>query len=347
VALVHNPETETLMFREAGEASAVVARQRAKNSEVLANIGARFRASRPRAIVTLARGSSDHAATYARYLIERQAGVLTSSLSPSIASLYGTTPKFDDAVILAISQSGRSPDLLAAAEQARANGAFVIAMVNEGDSPLEAIADLTVSLAAGPERSVAATKSFIATLSATLSLLEAWLQDAAIGAALDQLPEKLQQAWALDWRSALPLLANANSMYVVARGHGFGVAQEAALKLKETCAISAEAFSAAEVRHGPMTLVRDGFPVLLLGQADESLNGVIELARKCASFGATVISAGVPDAPGTVLPTIAADPLIEPILEIASFYRFVNALALDRGRNPDQPPRLAKVTETV
>ena len=161
------------------------------------------------------------------------------------------------------------------------------------------------------------------------------------------MPEKLQQAWKLDWSLALPPLVSANSMYIVARGHGFGVAQEAALKLKETCAISAEAFSAAEVRHGPMTLVRDGFPILLLGQADESLKGVIELARTASSFGATVISAAVPGAPGSLLPTIAADPLIEPILEIASFYRLANALALARGRDPDRPPHLAKVTETV
>ena len=347
MALTQGREHETLMFREASEVPAVVARQRVRNGEALAGLGEKLRANPPRALVTLARGSSDHAATYARYLIERHAGVITGSLSPSIASLYGTAPRFDDAVVLAISQSGKSPDLLAAAEQARANGAFVIAMVNEEDSPLASLADVTITLAAGPERSVAATKSFIATLSATLALLQAWTQNPAIGAALDQLPEKLQQAWALDWTPALPLLVNANSMYVVARGHGFGVAQEAALKLKETCAISAEAFSAAEVRHGPMTLVRDGFPVLLLGQADESLNGVIELAGKCASFGATVISAGVPDVPGIILPTIAADPLIEPILEIASFYRLVNALALGRGRNPDQPPHLAKVTETV
>ena len=347
MALTHNSEAETLMFREAGEASVVVARQRSRNRGVLGLLGERFRANRPRAIVTLARGSSDHAATYARYLIERHAGVLTGSLSPSIASLYGTTPKFEDAVVLAISQSGESPDLFAAAEQARASGAFVIAMVNAEGSPLSAMADVTIPLNAGPERSVAATKSFIAALSAILDLLSAWTEDAAITTALDGLPEKLEQAWALDWSAAVPALVNASSMYVIGRGHGFGVAQEAALKLKETCAIAAEAFSAAEVRHGPMALVQPGFPVLLLGQADESLNGVVELAREFAGMGAMMVSAGLPAAPGIVVPTIAADPLIAPILQIASFYRLANALALTRGRNPDRPLYLAKVTETV
>lgn len=347
MAFAKSSETETLMFREASEAPAVVTRQRSVNRESLSAIGERFRSKKPRALVTLARGSSDHAATYARYLVERHAGVLTGSLSPSIASLYGAAPDFDEAVILAISQSGKSPDLIAAAQKARANGAFIIAMVNEEDSPLSATADVSISLAAGPERSVAATKSFIATLSAILDLLSAWTEDASITAALDELPGKLQQAWALDWSKAEPLLLKASSMYVVGRGHGFAVAQEAALKLKETCAIAAEAFSAAEVRHGPMTLVQPGFPVLLLGQADESLSGVTELACEFAGLGATVVSAGVPDIPGILLPTIAADPLIAPILQVGSFYRLANALALARGRNPDQPPNLAKVTETV
>jgi len=347
VELTDNSETETLMFKEASEAPAVVARQIAANRERLGAIGERFRSQKPRALVTLARGSSDHAATYARYLIERHLGVLTGSLSPSIASVYGSTPKFDNAVLLAISQSGQSPDLLSAAEQARANGAFVIAMVNDEASQLAALADAMIPLGAGRERSVAATKSFIATLSATLGLLAAWTEDLAIGAALNDLPQKLQQAWTLDWGAAVPLLVNASSMYVVGRGHGFGVAQEAALKLKETCAMAAEAFSAAEVRHGPMALVKPGFPILFLGQQDESLQGVAELAEEFAGMGATVVSAGVSSAPGTRLPTTPADPLIEPILRIASFYRLANALALARGRNPDRPPHLAKVTETV
>ena len=345
--LTDNSETETLMFKEASEAPAVVARQIAANRERLGAIGERFRSQKPRALVTLARGSSDHAATYARYLIERHLGVLTGSLSPSIASVYGSTPKFDNAVLLAISQSGQSPDLLSAAEQARANGAFVIAMVNDEASQLAALADAMIPLGAGRERSVAATKSFIATLSATLGLLAAWTEDLAIGAALNDLPQKLQQALTLDWGAAVPLLVNASSMYVVGRGHGFGVAQEAALKLKETCAMAAEAFSAAEVRHGPMALVKPGFPILFLGQQDESLQGVAELAEEFAGMGATVVSAGVTSAPGTRLPTTPADPLIEPILRIASFYRLANALALARGRNPDRPPHLAKVTETV
>ena len=136
-------------------------------------------------------------------------------------------------------------------------------------------------------------------------------------------------------------------MYVAGRGHGLGIAQEAALKLKETCAIHAEAFSAAEIRHGPMATIGPGVPVLLFGPPDESLESVQSLAKEFAASGARVISVGVPDAPGICLPMIDADPLTTPILEIASFYRLANSLALSRGRDPDRPPHIRKATETL
>jgi len=334
------------MLREAGEAAAVVRLQRKRNADALRELGGRLRSDRPRAVVTLARGSSDHAATFARDLIERRAAVLTSSLSPSIASIYGATPDLTGMMALVISQSGRSPDLLTAAEQARAKGALLVAMVNDEESPIAAMADITLPLAAGPERSVAASKSFIASLAAILDLIAAWTEDAAINSVLSKLPEKLNQAWALDWTPALRPLASASEMYVIARGHGFAIAQEAALKLKETCGIHAEAFSGAEVRHGPMALLRPGFPVLLFGQSDESLDGLSELAATMAARGAEVISAGLANGPGIRLPVVHADPLIAPILQIVSFYRLANALALGRGLDPDRPPHLAKVTET-
>ena len=335
------------MLREAGEAAAVVRSQRSRNAAVISELGAQLRSDRPRAIVTLARGSSDHAATFARYLIERRAGVLTSSLSPSIASIYDATPDLTGMMALAISQSGRSPDLLTAAEQAREKGAFLVAMVNEEESPLAAIADATIPLAAGPERSVAASKSFIASLAAILDLLAAWTEDPAIDSALSGLPEQLERAWTLNWTPAVNPLMNPGNLYVVGRGHGFAIAQEAALKLKETCGLHAEAFSAAEVRHGPMALLRPRFPVLLFAQPDQTLEGVADLAAAADARGAAVISAGLANAAGIRLPVIPADPLIAPILQIASFYRLANALALALGLDPDRPPHLAKITETL
>lgn len=335
------------MFREAAQAADVVRRQRARNRQAITDLAQRLRDRRPRAVVTLARGSSDNAATFARYLIETRTGVLTSSASPSVGSIYGATTDLRDAVVIVISQSGRSPDLIAAAGHASASGALVVAMVNDEDSPLAASADVLLPLAAGPERSVAATKSFIASLAAVVDLVAAWTQSPQLDAALSSLPDKLAAAWNLDWTEALPHLVTADAIYLVGRGYGLGVAQEAALKLKETCGIHAEAFSAAEVRHGPMAVVRQGFPVFLLGQDDESLGSVVALADDFAARGASVISAGVPDARGVVLPTLDADPLIMPILQIASFYKLTNALAFARGRDPDRPPHLTKVTETI
>jgi glucosamine--fructose-6-phosphate aminotransferase (isomerizing) len=335
------------MFREAAESSELVRRQHERNREIVGSLAERLRDAPPRAIVTLARGSSDHAATFARYLIETRAGVLTTSISPSVGSIYQAMPDLQGAAVLAISQSGRSPDLIAAAEQTRAQGALLIALVNDEQSPLADMADVLIPLAAGPERSVAATKSFIASLAALVDLLAAWIGDAAMQAALDALPGQLEQAWALGWSAAVPALESATTMYVVGRGPGLGVAQEAALKLKETCGLHAEAFSAAEVRHGPMALVDRGFPVLLFGQSDESVDSVAELAREFEQRGAHVLSAGVPGAGGTVLPVPASDAVTAPILRIASFYRLANALALTRGLDPDRPPHLTKVTETI
>ena len=340
------PES-TLMFREAGEASDVVRTQRSRNGATIKALAARLRSSSPRAVVTLARGSSDHAATFARYLIETRVGVLTSSASPSVGSIYDATPDLSGAMVLVISQSGRSPDLLSAARQASERGALLVAMVNDEDSPLAAMVDVVIPLCAGVERSVAATKSFIASLAAALDLIAAWTAEPKVEQALSTLPAKLSEAWGLDWSAALPELSKASAMYVVGRGHALGVVQEAALKLKETCGIQAEGFSAAEVRHGPMAVVREDFPVLLFGQEDESLDSVAALAREFADRGANVISAGVPGAPGTILPVATADPLVAPILQIESFYRLANMMAVARGLDPDRPQHLTKVTETL
>jgi glucosamine--fructose-6-phosphate aminotransferase (isomerizing) len=336
---------ETLMYREAAEAATVVRRQRLRNADATATLGAQLRAKRPRNLVTLARGSSDNAATYARYLIETRLDIVTSSASPSIVSVYGAARDMADTVMLVFSQSGRSPDLIAAATAAQSKGALLVALVNDETSPLALLADVTLPLDAGPERSVAATKSFVATLAAIVHLVAEWTGSASLTAALDALPNQLDAAWALDWDAAILPLAAARSLYVVGRGLGLGIAQEAALKAKETCGLHAEAFSAAEVRHGPMALVGPDFPVLLFAQDDASAASVAAVAQLFAARGGPVVTAGVTGA--ITLPTLAADPAIQPILVVQSFYRLANALAVRRGHDPDRPPHLAKVTETL
>jgi glucosamine--fructose-6-phosphate aminotransferase (isomerizing) len=335
------------MFAEAAQAPQVVRGQLQSNAALVAQLAAELRAQPPRAVVTCARGSSDHAATFARYLIETRLGVLTSSAAPSVSSVYETAPDLAGTLLLAISQSGASPDLLAVVGRARTAGARVIAMVNAPGSPLAQLADQVIPLHAGPERSVAATKSFIASLAAVTQLVASWTGDSELEHALVHSPQLLERAWQLDWSAALAPLVNARSLYVVARGPGLGVAQEAALKLKETCGLHAEAISAAELRHGPMALVQAGFPLLVFAQHDESHAGVAQLAAELAARGARVLLDGASVANAIVLPTIQAHPVIEPLLFTQSFYRVANALALARGHDPDQPPHLNKVTETL
>jgi len=335
------------MYQEAVQAPLAVNTQLAQNASQLRELGARLRAEPPRAVVTCARGSSDHAATYARYLIEAHTHVLTSSAAPSVSSVYEAQSDLEGTLFIAISQSGKSPDLLAATRNAKDSGALTVALCNTIDSPLMQLVDVAVPLHAGPERSVAATKSYITSLSCIAQLLANWVEDRRLLATLPQVPEMLARAWECDWTRAVETLRGAVNLFVVARGFGLGIAQEAALKLKETCGLHAEAFSSAEVKHGPMALVRAGFPVLMFTQRDETRVGIQELSAEFAARGARVLIAGAEAAGAISLPAIASHPVVEPLLTIQSFYRMANELALARGLDPDCPPHLHKVTETV
>lgn len=337
-------ETDTLMFREAAEAAAVIAAQFERNHATVSALAASLRATPPPFVVTCARGSSDHAATYAKYLFETQLGVVTASASPSVGSVYEAPLQLRGALYLVISQSGKSPDLLRNAQAAKDAGARVVALVNVEDSPLAQLADTVIPLGAGPEKSVAATKSYLASLAAILQLGAHWKNDPALLGALQELPQALRAAWQADWRSLTDGLVEAHNLFVLDRGLGLAAAQEAALKFKETCGLHAEAYSSAEVKHGPMALVGPGFPVLAFDQPDEAGEGTRRLAEEFRGRGAQVWLASA----GGALPLVAAPhPACAPLLAIQSFYRAINALALRRGYNPDLPPHLNKVTETV
>jgi glucosamine--fructose-6-phosphate aminotransferase (isomerizing) len=340
-------ESTTRMYLEAAQAAQAVRDQLFANAQLMERLGQRLRALPPPIVITCARGSSDHAATFAKYLIETRLGIPTSSAAPSVSSVYDTRPRLHGALCLAISQSGASPDMLATVRKAREAGAIVVALVNAESTPLAELADHLVPLAAGPETSVAATKSFIASLSAVTHLISAWTRDRELSEALRTAPKRLERAWSLDWRAAVAPLVSASNLYVIGRGIGLGIAQEAALKLKETCGLHAEAVSAAEVRHGPMALVGTGFPVLMFSQNDAARTSIEMLATELARRGAAVIIAGS-RCPGALsLSAEPAHPVIEPMLLIQTFYRLANALALARGLDPDHPPHLHKVTETV
>jgi len=340
--------SNTKMHTEARSAPAIVAEQLNANRANVSRIGERLRELQPKVSLTCARGSSDHAATYAKYLIETHAGTPTASFAPSVSSVYAAKQNMQGAVFLALSQSGKSPDLLASAEAAKDAGALVIALVNVNDSPLAELADEVIPLHAGDELSVAATKSYITTLSAIVHLVAAWTESEKLTRALHDLPGQLKSAWDLDWREAVEMLATANNFFVIGRGVGLGIAQEAALKFKETAGLHAEAYSAAEVRHGPMAIVGAGFPVLIFSQDDATRTGVDTVVSDFVSRGAVVAVAGA-SYDGTInLPFVADVPAATaPILFVQSFYKMVNALAITRGYDPDSPPHLRKVTETV
>lgn len=338
----------SLMLSETFEAPEVVARLIAANADTCRDLGARLRDRPPQFVVTCARGSSDSAATYAKYLFELHLNTIVSSVGPSVTSIYGARPRMRDALFIAISQSGKSPDLLTLATAARDDGALTVAIVNDTASPLAALCDIVLPVHAGAERSVAATKSYIASLAAVLQLGAHWSGDTALIDAVDRLPDYLGNALACDWQGLVPLLTNARSLYVIGRGPGLAVAQEAALKLKETSGIHAEAMSAAEMKHGPQRIAGPDFPVIVFSQDDAALDSLAETGAELLARGVPVISAGPATIPGAlVLPTTASvHPLVQPLTTIQSFYPMAETVSRARGNDPDRPPHLSKVTET-
>jgi glucosamine--fructose-6-phosphate aminotransferase (isomerizing) len=340
-------KTATMMFAEAAESPDVVQKQLDRNADTVQRIGRKLRQIEPGFILTCARGSSDHAATYTKYLLETHTGLFVASAGPCVNSVYNTMMNFSNCVCLLISQSGASPDLLSVASAARQGGAYVIALVNVANSPLANLADEVIELHAGAETSVAATKSFIASIAAVIQLLTAWREEPALQKALHEAPRSLQAAWEADWSAAIEPISKSRDLFVLGRGLGLGIAYEAALKFKEVCGLHAEGLSSAEVLHGPVTIAQTAFPVLVLAQNDQTLAGVQNLVGQLAQRDVSLITAGVHHDVAVNLPTYRDHPTIEPMLRILSFYRMANQLSLKLGLNPDCPPYLQKVTATV
>ncbi len=338
---------KTQMLHEAHEAPAAVAVQLAHNENEYSDFGAFLREHSPGSIVTVARGSSDHAAQFMAYLIMARLGRLVTSLPMSLITLYQSQIVCDGLVSMAFSQSGQSPDLVAPTRFFSQGGACTAAFVNDPDSPLALAAQRVFPLHAGAESSVAATKSFITQLVAGARVVAAWQQDVGLQTALTALPETLTRAAGADWSIAVQSLRDVDRLFVIGRGTGLPVAMEAALKFKETCGIQAEAFSGAEVRHGPMALIEEGYPLLVLAPRGPAQAGLIALADEMRTRGARVLLAAPSGTLGATLPIAETGSIdLDPISVIQSFYPMVEALARARGMNPDQPPHLAKVTRT-
>lgn len=335
------------MLEEARSSAHQVAVQLAADNGRYVALGSALRALPPHGAVTIARGSSDHAAAYFAYLVMARSGHLVTSLPMSLLTLYQAPIARPRLLAVSISQSGRSPDLVESMQRFEHAGATTVALVNDIDSPLAQAVGWAMPLHAGPEKSVAATKSFICSLVAAARLAGHWGGHGDLLAALPSLPGALQAACQQDWSPAVAQLQGADRLMVIGRGPGLAIAQEAALKFKETCAIQAEAFSSAEVQHGPMALVEPDYPMLVFALRGPAQASLIALAASMRARGAQVLLAAPADVAERDL-TLATSPHedLDAIVAIQSFYLLVEAVARARGINPDTPRHLSKVTST-
>jgi glucosamine--fructose-6-phosphate aminotransferase (isomerizing) len=331
--------TQTIMEQEAKQAPAVIESQ-LKANQALANvIGENLRKLDPKMVMIIGRGSSDHAGVFGKYLIEIEAGVPTFAAAPSVSSVYGKQLKLGQALVIVISQSGRSPDIIAQAEMAKAAGAYCVALVNDETSPLTDIVDDVLPLKAGAEISVAATKSYLATLSALLQLTAYWTQNEELITALASLPAAMQAMIDTPAQLTAESIAGVKNMVVLGRGLGYAISKEMALKLKEVSSIHAESFSSAEFLHGPVTLVEQGLAILNCQVDDESANAHGEQISEMLARGADVVTLKQLN--------IKVHPRLAPLVVLQRFYLDVAKVAVARGFNPDEPKGLKKVTRTV
>lgn len=313
----------------------------------LAELVRRLRRDPPNFVLTCARGSSAHAATFGKHLIERHVGIPVGAFAPNIATIYKQQLKLDGQLFVTVSQSGRSDDLIESVEMAKAAGALTATLVNDTDSPLAQSSDIVLPMAAGPERSVAATKTFVTSLSAWLHLVGVWAGLDDLRAASERLPDRLAAAMRLDWGAALDALCEASSLVSLGRGPTLAIAREAALKLKETANLHAEAFSSAEFLHGPIALVEPSYPALLFVPSDQAAAGMRALAADLQRKNARVFMTELGQEPAGSLPALAPDhPDADAVCLIQSFYGLAIRVAERRGIDVDQPRHLQKVTRT-
>jgi glutamine---fructose-6-phosphate transaminase (isomerizing) len=321
----------------------VLRRLAARRAEIVASLGG----PEPAGIVIVARGSSDYAALFARYLLEAVTGRPVALAAPSLMTLYGSEPRLDGWLALAISQSGRTPEVATVLERYRGGGARTIALTNDPASPLAAVANVGVELGAGEEQAVPATKTFTAQLAAVALVAEAlgavpwgereWERMAEVVEGLLADPAPAERA--------AEVLGDAEEMVAIGRGYLMCVALEAALKLREATGVRAEGWSAADFRHGPVTIARGDIPLLAVSAAGPAEADVEELAAQLERAGTPVLR--LADRAEANLPYPGDLP--EPLRAVPAAIRaqqLALSLALRRGLDPDEPPGLRKVTPT-
>ncbi|MGR3512085.1 MAG: SIS domain-containing protein [Paracoccaceae bacterium] len=337
----------THMYQEVREIPAAVDRLLSAGSTSIKSAADLAREANPNYFISIARGSSDHAASFLKYASELVLQRPMASVGPSVSSIYGVNLDARGAVGIAVSQSGQSPDIVRLTESLRENGALTVAITNDGRSRLAGVSNATLELHAGAELSVAATKTFVTSLVAGLWFLAELQQDEDLIGAIRKLPHALDRATRCDWSAAANAI-DGRSLFTIGRGPSWAISNEAALKFKETCLIHAESYSAAEVLHGPVSIVEKGFPVIAFAAQDKAETSVAETADALTEKGARVFAVTDKVKMAKTLPHVRTDHwLCDPIPAIVSFYGMVETVALKRGINPDKPRHLNKVTETV
>ena len=270
-----------------------------------------------------------------------------ASAGPSINSVFGVTLDCTDALCLSISQSGQSPDIVSLSSSFASAGAYTVAITNSPKSRLARASHVTLPIHAGEEQSVAATKTFVTSMVAGLWLLAELARDDALLAAIRALPEHLKDATRCEWHEVIEV-GNAHSLFTLGRGPSLAISNEAALKFKETCQLHAESYSSAEVLHGPVAVVGQGFPVIAFSAHDATEKSLAEIADTLTERGARVFTTSRFAQHAVHLPIVATDHwLTDPISIITTFYNMVETMANNRGLNPDAPRHLRKITETT
>jgi glutamine---fructose-6-phosphate transaminase (isomerizing) len=335
--------TTSAMASEIGESADVVARivrSRGATRDIAQRLGV---GSAPICGIC-GRGSSGHAGVFLRYLIETRLRLPVSASAPSVITAFRTPLKLRGALFIVISQSGRSPDLVAATKSARAAGGRTIAIVNATASPVADAAEFVIPIAAGHEHSIAATKTVIGSMAAGAALVAELADDDALRGALERLPGRVSRALALDWSGIADDLADASAVFVAGRGLALGSAREIALKLSEILRLPSIGVSAAELQHGPRAALSSRTPVIMMRLMDETAATVDALARELRAQDIALHLAG---GPLGSLPWLAEeDPATDPITMLVPAYRMIEQTARAYGFDPDRPPRLSKITET-
>lgn len=335
--ITEQPDCWRHFLRDGGGSIDAVARQISKRN--------------PRFVLFAARGTSDHAALYGKYLAEIQYGKPSGLTSPSTTSLYHARADYRNVLMVAVSQSGGSPDLLTSLQAVQRGGGITVAITNSPDSPLAQAAEFSIDVLAGKEHAVAATKSY------TSQLLAIYLLFCRLAGADGQhaahLPDIASEL--LEMEPEVAGLANrlryADRLVTTGRGYSYPTAREAALKLMETSYVSAQAFSGADLMHGPLAMIDEKVPVLAVQAQGRGGAATAEVLQRLRSGSADVYSVGTPEAVkastgGIVLPPGVPEEL-SPLLEILPFQQLALHLSLQRGENPDTPRGLRKVTETT